>query len=298
MAFSFRQIRYFVATAETGSVSVAARQLSISQSSISKAIQDLEHDLGFKLLERASHGMTLTLKGQQFFRHAQKILSEVASARTAFSGAATKLEGELRLGVTPIVSAYVLADILARFRRAFPLIDVTAVEETREHLGHILISGELDIAIMILPGDGMSAFNTEPVAISRYKVWIPIGHPLGRLDQVSFADLSTQPQILLSGDEIDDVSDIIWRRRNVHPPIAFRTRSIEAVRSLVATGAGIAVLPDLAFRHWSLEGDKIEEREIEDGLPPVPVGLVWRRGSQLSEAAQSFVSMAHSGRGR
>ena len=71
--------------------------------------------------------------------------------------------------------------------------------------------------------------------------------------------------------------------------VAFRTRSVEAVRSLVATGAGIALLPDLVYRPWSLEGDRIEARPMSEQMPPVRVGVVWRRGSPLSEPATRFL---------
>jgi DNA-binding transcriptional LysR family regulator len=74
--------------------------------------------------------------------------------------------------------------------------------------------------------------------------------------------------------------------------VAFRTRSVEAVRSLVATGAGVALLPDLVYRPWSLEGDRIEIRDVSGRLPAVQVGLAWRRGAPLGEIARDFVQTA------
>ena len=88
---------------------------------------------------------------------------------------------------------------------------------------------------------------------------------------------------MLAVDEIQESAEAFWRERGLRPEIAFRTRSVEAVRSLVATGAGVAVLPDLVYRPWSLEGDRIEARPTVEPLPPVRVGVVWRRGSRLSE---------------
>jgi DNA-binding transcriptional LysR family regulator len=66
---------------------------------------------------------------------------------------------------------------------------------------------------------------------------------------------------------------------------------VEAVRSLVATGAGVALLPDLTYRPWSLEGDKIEARQIEPDLPPVSVGIVWRRGAGTTAAIDGFIDV-------
>lgn len=292
MAFSLRQIRYFMAIAETGSVSGAARQLSISQSTITEAVQELEHDLGVKLVERSPHGMTLTLKGYQFLRHAEKILAEVSNARRALDETGAPTEGRLQLGVTPLVAGYILADLLARFRRAFPFLEVSVVEDTRDYLEHLLIGGELDIAVMVLPPRlRLLSLEAEIVEASRYQLWLPLGHRLTQAAQVSLEELGQEPQILLSIDEIDEAPKYAWQQLGLRPPIAFRTRSVEAVRSLVATGAGVAVLPDLTYRPWSLEGDKIEARRIREDLPAVSVGVVWRRGSRLSPAASQFLSV-------
>jgi molybdate transport repressor ModE-like protein len=291
MAFSLRQVRYFVAIAETGSVSGAARQLSISQSTITEAIQELEHDLGFKLVERSPHGMGLTLKGYHFLRHAEKILAEVANARRALSDTAAVAEGRLQLGVTPLVAGYILADLLARFRRAFPHLDVAVVEDSRDYLEHLLIGGELDIAVMVLPPRAsLLSLEAEIVEASPYRLWLPVGHPLTRAEAVGIGEFAGEPQILLAIDEIDETPRLAWQQLGIRPPIAFRTRSVEAIRSLVATGAGLAVLPDLTYRPWSLEGDKIEARPLKDRLPAVSVGIVWRRGSRLSAAASQFLA--------
>ncbi|WP_445504753.1 LysR family transcriptional regulator [Microvirga sp. G4-2] len=292
MAFSLRQVRYFVAIAETGSISGAARHLSISQSTITEAVQELEQDLGFKLVERATYGMSLTLKGYQFLRHAEKILAEVSNARRVLSEGTAPSEGRLNLGVTPLVASYILADLLARFRRAFPLLEVSVVEDGRDYLEHLLIGGELDIAVMVLPPrPTLLSLEAEIVEASRYRLWLPLGHRFAQAAEVSLRDLAEEPQILLAIDEIDEAPKHAWQQLGLRPPTAFRTRSVEAVRSLVATGAGLAVLPDLTYRPWSLEGDKIEARRIQEDLPAVSVGVVWRRGSRLSPAASQFLSV-------
>ena len=81
----------------------------------------------------------------------------------------------------------------------------------------------------------------------------------------------------------------------MRPEIALRTRSVEAVRSLVATGAGLAILPSLVYRPWSLEGDRIEIRDVSGDLPSVQVGLAWRRGAPLWGPALNFVRTAQTG---
>ena len=98
--------------------------------------------------------------------------------------------------------------------------------------------------------------------------------------------------IMLNVDEMEEEAVKLLSAFGQRPQIAFRTRSVEAVRSLVATGAGVTLLPDLVYRPWSLDGDRIESRDVSGALPIVQVGIVWRRGLPLSAAVRDFISLA------
>ena len=291
MNFTLRQVRYFVAVAESGSISRAARQLSVSQSAVTEAVKDLEGDLGARLLERSGRGVTLTHRGQVFLRHANRILEAVADASRTLPGEDSPA-GELHLGASSVVAGYILADLLARFRRAFPAVTVEAFEDSPEYLEHLLVNGELDVAVMVVSRlRQTAALETSTIVQSAYRLWLPLGHPLASAKTVSLAEVAAEGQIMLSLDEIQETAEAFWRDHGLRPAVAFRTRSVEAVRSLVATGAGIAVLPDLVYRPWSLEGDRIEARPMVEQMPPVRVGVVWRRGSPLSESATRFLEV-------
>ena len=128
MAFTLRQLQYFISVAEQGTVSGAAQSLSISQSAVTEAIQELEGDLGVTLFERHRRGLAITHKGHQFYRHAQRILADVSDARRTFAATeAAAAPGTLHLGVTSLVAGYVLSDLLARYRRAYPSVTVSAI---------------------------------------------------------------------------------------------------------------------------------------------------------------------------
>ena len=298
MAFTLRQLQYFIAVAENGTVSGAAQNLSISQSSVTEAIKELEHDLGVSLFERHARGLNITHKGQQFLRHATRILADVGDARRTFSDEREIKGGRLALGVTSLVAGYVLSDVLARYRRAFPGVDVTAIEDNGDYLEHLLIGGELDVAVMVTSNlrDRM-ALQAEILEVSPYRVWLPLGHKLAGADIISIADIAREPLIMLTVDEIEENTGKLLSALGAKPHVAFRTRSVEAVRSLVATGAGVALLPDLVYRPWSLEGDRIESRDVSGQLPAVQVGMVWRKGSSLPDAARDFIRIAQTHRG-
>jgi DNA-binding transcriptional LysR family regulator len=295
MAFTLRQLQFFVAAAEAGSVSGAARALSISQSSVTEAIRALEDDLGVVLFDRQARGLLITHKGSAFLRHARQILADVATARTAFRDEAETATGRLSLGVTSLVAGYVLSDILSRFRRAFPLVDLNVIEDNGDYLQHLLIGGELDVAVLLTSSvkDRM-ALQVETLLVSPYRLWLPLGHPLAQQEAIALEELAGLPLIQLMVDEIEESTRRLTAALPVKPEIAFRTRSVEAVRSLVATGAGLAILPSLVYRPWSLEGDRIEIRDVSGDLPTVQVGLAWRRGAPLAPPALNFIRSAQS----
>jgi DNA-binding transcriptional LysR family regulator len=296
MAFTLRQLQFFVAAAEAGSVSGAARALSISQSSVTEAIRGLEDDLGVTLFDRQARGLLITHKGSAFLRHARKILADVASARSAFQDEAEAATGRLSLGVTSLVAGYVLSDILARYRRAYPHIELNVVEDNGDYLQHLLIGGELDVAVLLTSSvKDRLALNVETLLVTPYRLWMPLGHPLAQQETIALEELAGQPLIQLMVDEIEESTRRLTAALPVKPQVAFRTRSVEAVRSLVATGAGLAILPSLVYRPWSLEGDRIEIRDVSGDLPTVQVGLAWRKGAPLAAPALNFVRTAQTG---
>ncbi len=176
-------------------------------------------------------------------------------------------------------------------------MEVSAIEDNGSYLEHLLIGGELDVAVMVISNlrDRM-ALQAEILETSPYRLWLPIGHPLVSADIISIADITKEPLIMLTVDEIEENTGKLLSALGARPHVAFRTRSVEAVRSLVATGAGVALLPDLVYRPWSLEGDRIESRDVSGALPVVQVGMVWRKGSSLPQAARDFVGIAEASR--
>lgn len=295
MSFTLKQVRYFVGVAEFGTISRAASELSISQSAVTEAVKDLEARLGVTLLERRRRGVELTYHGHVFLRHAKAILTEVSNAEISLAADGDTVSGTLNIGVTSLTSGYVLSDLLSRFRRAQPRIDVSAVEDAGEYLEHLLIGGELDVAVMVVSNlKNTQALHSEILVVSPYRLWLPLGHPLTSRESIALEDLTDEPQIVLDIDEMQAEADRLMSSFRARPRIAFRTRSVEAVRSLCASGAGVALLPDLIYRPWSLEGDRIESRDVSARLPVVQVGLVWRRGASVSSAAHAFLSVAQS----
>lgn len=289
---NLRQIRYFIAAAETESVSGAAQELGISQSAITAAVQALEYEMGASLFVRHAKGVRLTHEGHQLLLHARRILSAVSDAQRAVSARPEGITGDLNIGVTQMVSGYYLADLLARYRRVFPKVVVRVVEDERTYLEHLLVNGELDVGLLLVSNlQDRQALESEVLIRSPWRIWLPAGHPLTNLNVVSLSDLADEPLIMLGVDELIETTTAYWLEAGVSPNIVLKTASVEAVRSLVGLGVGLTTLPDMAYRPWSLDGDRVEARELANPIPTVDVGLVWRQGAPLRPTASHFLDM-------
>jgi DNA-binding transcriptional LysR family regulator len=193
------------------------------------------------------------------------------------------------------VAGYGLSDALSRFRRTYPAVRVSAIEDTGDYLEHLLIGGEIDVGFLITSNlRNRSALQVESIAVSAMRLWLPLGHPLMAREAITLDDIAKEPLIMLSVEEIEEGTSRLLSSLGARPNVAFRTRSVEAVRSLVATGMGLAIMPDLIYRPWSLEGDRIGIRDVSGDLPDVRVGLAWRRGAPLSDISRDFVRLAQS----
>lgn len=291
MSTSFKSIRYFIAVAESGSISAAIHELGVSQSVVSQAIAQIEADLGTLLFERRARGMSLTHAGHQFLRHAHQIEVAMRNARDALASRPHTVTGSLNIGVTSLMVGYYLPFLLERFKRVFPRIDVHITEDRRDYLEHLLVSGELDVALIVVSQlQNYRALETETILRSGWRVWCPVNHRLAGEDKIAAVDLAQQSLVLLQVDELGDASTALWNQAGADPKVLIRTSSVEAVRSLVATGAGCSVLPDMLYRPWSLEGDRIEARPLATALPALDVGLAWRKGAALPESLSNFLT--------
>lgn len=291
---TLRQFRYFIAVAESGSVASASRMLNLAQSALTKSLAELEAELGSVLFERSSKGMALTAQGHRFLASARKVIASVADALRLHGGDATpELTGVLAVGVTSLVAGYYLSELFSRFRRNCPAVEVFVTEDAPRFLEHLLINGELDVAIMVCNAlSEPQAMLSETLTRSPNRVWCATNHELTAHDEVTLEQCASFDQIVLEADRIDEVMAGVWARHQLKPRAILRTSSLEAVRSLVGAGMGIAVLPDFLYRPWTLDAEHVEVRRLRDEVPTVDVGLVWRRGSGLKPAATEFIDLA------
>ncbi|WP_295461632.1 LysR family transcriptional regulator [uncultured Pseudomonas sp.] len=287
MAFTLRQVRYFVATAELGQISQAAANLHISQSAITSAIQDLEQLLGAALFTRTAQGMTLTDNGRHFLNHAYSILRSVDDALNS-PLPDTQFNGSLNVAASYTVMGYFLPHHLQRLAQWYPDLHMHLHERERVDIEKGLLDGRYDMAVVLTGNLTEPQIAAETLFSSTRRLWLPARHPLVEQPAVGLADVAAQPYIMLTVDEAGESSMRYWRASRQEPQVILRTSSVEAVRSMVANGSGVAILSDLVYRPWSLEGKRIETLSLLDPVPSMSVGLAWHRERELTPAMQAF----------
>ena len=287
---TLRHIRYFIAVAETGKISAAASMVGISPSVVTEAISELETLSRIKLFQRQPRGLDLTYEGHRFLAHCRNILSAVEGANHAMSRPDSEMAGTLKLATTITVAGYFLAPLLARFQSTFPNIQVNMVEGKRLEVEAGLMDGAYDLAVTLVSNlSNRKRFLSHTLVHSMRRLWLPPKHPLLSQEIITLADVAREPYIQLLIDDAEATTGAYWRAHNLQPNIVIRTKSVEAVRSLIAFRNGVTILSDMMYRPWSLEGDRIEVREVAANIPTMNTGLVWSRAHELSAEARAFI---------
>lgn len=287
MSITLRQLKYFVAAAELGQISQAAIQLAISQSAVTSAIRELEETVGAALFERGAHGVTLTHSGRGFLNHAYNILSSVDEA-LRMPSAAEDVSGRLLLAASYTVIGYFLPYHLQRLSQQYPQLDIQLHELNRSAIEEGLIANRYDMAVLLTSNVANPDLAVEHFFGSPRRLWLPARHPLLERDTVTLEDVAREPFIMLTVDEAAYTALRYWNETPFKPDVRLRTSSVEAVRSMVANGSGVAILSDLVHRPWSLEGKRIETLSLSDAVTPMSVGLAWHRERSFTPAMQAL----------
>jgi len=290
ISLSIKQVRYFIAAADFGQVSLAALELNVSQSAVTAAVQQLEASLGEKLFIRSPSGVSLTAQGSRFLQHARNIMAVVNEAVLSPLSQDTSLLGSVTVGMSYTVAGYFMPRHHARFARTYPRIHLDMLEMQRQQIEDGLQKGKLDVAVMLVSNlRNRTNITYETLLRSRRRLWVPPEHPLLEASSISLKDVAKEPYIMLTVDEAHQTAGKYWYGTKLHPQVVFNTSSVEAVRSLVAAGMGVTILSDMVYRPWSLEGQRLETRNVNADIPTMDVGIAWSSKHEPSPAARTFI---------
>lgn len=243
-----RHLRYFQAVAEEQSFSSAARRLHIAQPALSRAVQELEHELEMKLIDRSRRNFTLTPAGAVLLTETSLILERLEESIRRVKRTAQGEEGELRLGYIGPPTQPFLGRLLHEYRRRFPKVSVHLEERTPERVWEMVAKGRLSVALTRpLPGQGEKALSTLLLRKEPLGIVVPESHALAKKKSIPWKTLASEPLILLARREGVGLHDEILaacRDAGFTPRIAHSPSLMDTVLRYVEAGAGIGIATD------------------------------------------------------
>lgn len=277
------QLEYFLEAARQRSFTRAAEKLHLAQAAMSEQMRKLESEIGTPLFNRGRRETVLTAAGETLRPHAEALLERADLAKRTIQDLIGLRSGRLTIGAIPSVSACLLPSAIAAFRKLHPHVELALFEGTSEAVAHWVESGRVEFGIVQLPTSSGS-FDEHPLFTEPFVVLISKGHSLAKQKTISLAKLSDEPFILYKG-RARDTALTACRAARFEPRIACESSELETIRSLVAAGLGIAILPQLATRQ-PFTGCAV--LRLRDNTAERQVALLSRSGHMASPSAKVF----------
>jgi DNA-binding transcriptional LysR family regulator len=282
------RLRVFVEVVRQGGFSQAAKVVFATQPTVSKAVKQLEDELGMPLLTRIGQRSELTDAGKIVYRRALSLLGGSGDLITELDELRGLKRGTLRIGFPRLGSSALFAPLYVSYRRRYPGVDVDIAIQDSKDLEELLRAGELDIAALAYPIS--EDFESQQVRTEPLVVLLPPDHVLAGRKSIKLASLAKFPLILFDEAKVNDMILDACKDEGVTPKIAAHSSQADFIVELVAAGFGIGFLPRMiaesrpprSVRHALLDNAKCRWR----------IALAWRRGGFLSDAARAWLAHA------
>jgi LysR family transcriptional regulator, hydrogen peroxide-inducible genes activator len=274
-----KDLRYLVTVADLRHFGRAAARCFVSQPTLSAQLKKLEQSLGVQLVERSPNHISLTPVGEEIVARARRILEASDEVVTLAGSRRDPLAGKLRVALLPTIGPYLLPHVAPAIRRALTRLELRLYEYQTAPMLEKLHNGELDLGILALPVE-LAGLESRELYREPFLVALPERHPLAAHDHVRVADLKDETLLLLEdGHCLRDQALEVCSRAGVRDSQDFRATSLETLRQMVATGAGVTLLPELAGRGAYRSARGVALRPFARPAPVRHVGAVWRKST-------------------
>ena len=286
------EFRYVVAVARELHFGRAAQACFVSQPTLSVAIRKLEEELGVVLFERSQNDISITPIGIRIVDQARKILAETETLKHLAQLGQDPFKEPLRLGVIHTIGPYLLPHVVPALHRKAPTLPLHIEESMTAPLSELLKTGELDVVLLSLPFDE-PGITVAPLYDEPFQVVMPKGHALEAKQFIDVHDLAHETALLLGvghcfRDQILDFCPELNRRQGFSTDArkVLQGGSLETIRLMVASGAGISVFPCTALSAPNHHHKLLSVRPFSDPVPMRRVALAWRRSSPRQQVFQ------------
>ena len=309
---NFQNMEYFLAAAESGSITRAAEKLNITQQALSNVVARLEKELGCRLFDR-SHGLELTYSGKKFREAALNMLDIQHQTLTMLNDINEHVLGELRIGISFTRGQAILPLLLPDYIKAYPQVELSVLEGSSKALEERLSQGDIDVMIGFAPflfegaawktltKDRLFLIFPKTLLAEHFGSTKAAGDVLERYENTHdirlFKDL---PFILLNkGDRIRAITDHLFNEAGIKPRIEFETTNTQTALAVAAEGVGVTVCPELYLNSSYLafgSGDSYIRKKVDICLlshdsSADTIAVCYNDNRYLSRAAEDFIRL-------
>jgi LysR family hydrogen peroxide-inducible transcriptional activator len=272
-----KDLRYLVAVADTRHFGRAAERCFVSQPTLSTQLKKLEDYLGVQLIERQPKRVALTAAGEEIVARARRILEASDEVVTLARTHRDPLAGALRIAMLPTIGPYLLPRVAREITKALPRLDLRLYEYPTAAMLAKLRAGEIDLGILALPVE-LDGLEARELYDETFMVAVPAAHPLAKRPTIRIQDLHGETLLLLEdGHCLRDQALAVCSHASMQEKQDFRATSLETLRQMVATGAGVTLLPELATHGAYRHARGVVVRPFAPPAPLRKIGGVWRR---------------------
>lgn len=283
---SIQKYMAFIKTVEYGSLTKAAQSLGYTQSGISHMINDLEAEWGMALLERKRSGVRITSDGLKILPHVQDVCNTHKKLLNKIEELHDLSSGLIRVGTFSSVATHWLPNIIKSFQRDYPNIEFELLLGDYTEIESWIIEGRIDCGFLRLP----TKPELESIFLEQDKllVVLPENHPMAEHEYFPISGLEGEPFLLLEKGAKAEISEI-FDRYTITPNVRFTTWDDYAIMSMVETGLGISILPELILKRSPY---RIVKKELEVASYR-KIGFVMKDSKTASLAVKRFIEYLH-----
>lgn len=279
-----RQLQCFYETAKWNSFTKASEKLFIAQPAVSIAIKKLEKELGVTLFHRHDRAVRLTVEGERFFVHIQKVFEQLEEARLEMEELRGLQRGEVKLGLPSMMGSYYFPNIIVAFKKEFPHLHISILEDGTKQIQTYIENDSIDMGVIILD-ETTSDLEAIPIVNEEMVVCVPATHRLANEGSITYEQLANEPLVLFrEGYFQRDLVINHIQQLGLKPNIAFETNQISLTKSLTRKGLGVTLFLKMVIQD---DGDFVPLSLT----PPITLslGLAWKKKTYLSKANEAFV---------
>lgn len=279
-----RQLRFFLEVADSGGFTKAAEKLHIAQSALSIAIKKLEDELEVQLFIRRDRKIALTAEGESLVLNARAIFRGVAKARQEIADLRGLLRGEVRVGLTPMLSSFFFPKIISSFKRRFPALQISIAGDSAWNIQRKIEAGDIDLGL--INGKVPEGLDSHHILREEVVACVHRFHPLANNKKCPIRNLLAEPLVQFQkGYYLRELVDELAAKEGMVPAVMAESNMFSLVRSLVKEELGLAFLLKLAV-------SKDPDVATISCDPPLflDFAIAWKKDAPLAPANRAFVN--------